>query len=89
MGDVEYCVEANGTGWRVVSRGFAWQFASWRRALGFALATARAFAESTGRATAVRMLREDGGRRDLRSFAGITRLPPPERVFPQPVARAR
>jgi hypothetical protein len=90
MGEIVYYVVPSGAGWHVASRGFGWQFAQRRLALRFALHTARDFAGSTGRATAVLLQRADGSFRRLLAFAGIARLRAAVAAWPRPAgARQR
>jgi hypothetical protein len=67
---IPYFLEPVGSGWKLVARGFMWHFESREKAIAFALATARDFAEATGQATSVRVQAEDGGVRQLRDFSG-------------------
>jgi hypothetical protein len=75
MREIVYFVVPSGGTWCVASRGVGWRFATRRSALHFALHTAKDFAESTGRATAVHLQRVDASFRPLLSFAGVRRLP--------------
>jgi hypothetical protein len=63
----------SGAGWKLGARGFTWYFESRDKAISFALATARDFAEASGQPTAVRMQAEDGDIRELRVFGGLPR----------------
>jgi hypothetical protein len=70
---IPYTLLPSGAGWKLHARDFTWYFESRDKAISFALATARDFAEATGQATAVRMQDEDGGISELREFGGLSR----------------
>jgi hypothetical protein len=67
---IPYHLAPAGNGWRLGARGFTWYFESRSKAVAFALATARDFAQATGQATSVRVEADDGSVRELRSFSG-------------------
>ena len=72
---VTYYVMRTNEGWRVVSRGFAWEFDTLTRAFEFALDMAEQYAAASGRTTNVRMQDEANGEfRDARTFVGVTPL---------------
>jgi hypothetical protein len=73
MACIPYTLEPAGDGWRLGARGFTWYFESRQKAIAFALATARDYAEATGQATSVRMQGDDGDIRELRGFEGRAR----------------
>ena len=59
-------------GWRVVSRGFAWEFDNLARAFEFALDMAEQYARASGRTTSVRLQDEANGEvREARAFVGV------------------
>jgi len=73
MACIPYTLVPAGDGWRLGARGFTWYFESRQKAIAFALATARDYAQATGQATSVRMQGDDGGIRELRGFDGRVR----------------
>ena len=77
MTSIPYTLVASGNGWQVVARGFTWHFESRQKAIAFALATARDFAQATGQLTSVRLQGEDGGIRQLREFGPHPRVVDP------------
>jgi hypothetical protein len=74
---VPYSITPAGDGWRLGARGFTWYFDSRARAIAFALATARDYAQATGQATSVRVQADDGSVRELRGFGGQARMADP------------
>jgi hypothetical protein len=72
---IPYTLAPAGVGWSLRARGFTWHFSSLRKAIAFALATARDYAHATGQATSVRMQGDDGGVRELRTFTAPARAP--------------
>ena len=68
MSCIPYTLTPAGDGWKLGARGFTWYFESREKAISFALATARDFAQATGQATSVRVQGDDGGIRELRGF---------------------
>jgi hypothetical protein len=71
---IPYTLVPAGNGWRLAARGFTWYFESRQKALAFALATARDFAQATGQPTSVRVQADDGSIRELRGFGGQPRV---------------
>ncbi|MGH8030536.1 MAG: hypothetical protein ACREO3_11455 [Arenimonas sp.] len=67
---IPYTLVPAGNGWKLGARGFAWVFESRQKAVAFALATARDFAQATGQDTSVRVQGDDGDIRELRAFTG-------------------
>ena len=74
---IPYTLVPSGNGWRLGARGFTWYFESRQKAVAFALATARDFAQATGQATSVRVQGDDGAMRELRAFSGQPRVVDP------------
>jgi hypothetical protein len=70
---IPYVLVPAGDGWRLEARGFTWYFDARQKAIAFALATARDYADATGQATSVRVQADDGGIRELRGFNGQPR----------------
>ena len=74
---IPYTLVPAGDGWRLGARGFTWYFDSRQKAVAFALATARDFAQATGQETSVRVQGDDGAMRELRAFSGHVRTRDP------------
>ena len=74
MVEVVYCVVPSPRGWRVHSRGFAWEFGDRPDAVDFARRAAKDFAEGTGHSTSVRVQDGADSFRELDRYAGVTRL---------------
>jgi hypothetical protein len=74
---IPYTLVPAGDGWRLGARGFTWYFESRQKAVAFALATARDFAQATGQDTSVRLQGDDGDIRELRAFNGQPRAVDP------------
>jgi hypothetical protein len=74
---IPYTLVPAGNGWRLGARGFTWYFESRQKAVAFALATARDFAQATGQDTSVRVQGDDGDIRELRTFSGHARTRDP------------
>jgi hypothetical protein len=77
MSCIPYTLVPAGDGWRLGARGFIWYFESRHKAVAFALATARDFAQATGQATSVRVQGDDGEIREVRAFSGQVRMRDP------------
>jgi hypothetical protein len=72
-----YDIFPSGTAWRVVSRGFSWDFAQGAQAVDFANDMAEHFARSSGQGTCVRYRDEAGDVHELNHFEGALPWLPP------------
>ena len=81
---ITYDIHPNGDAWRVLSRGFVWDFAQGAQAMEFASDMAEQYARASGQATCVRYREPGGELHELRSFdAALPWLPAREaRVLP-------
>ena len=86
MNTITYYILPTGTGWRVSSRGFTWDFRSEQEATAFALSSARNYANSACRPTSVRIQRDRSKFVELRTYeAAARRRPAP--LLPRPQLR--
>ena len=74
---VTYYITPHGAGWRVLSRGFAWDFAQRAPAVDFANDMAEQFALAMGEPTHVCFRDDSGAFHELRGFEGALPWPPP------------
>ena len=65
---VTFYILPNGPAWRVVSRGFAWDFAQAAPAMEFARDMAKQYARASGHGTDVRFQDTDGSFHELQAF---------------------
>jgi len=87
MNATTYYILPTGTGWRVSSRGFTWDFRSEQEATAFALASARDYSNSAGRPTSVRIQRDWGNFVELRTYEATARRRPALPLLPRPQLR--
>ena len=65
---VTFYILSNGPAWRVVSRGFVWDFDQAAPAMEFARDMAKQYARASGHGTDVRYQDPDGSFRELQAF---------------------
>ena len=77
---VTYLVYPHGTGWRVHSRGFVWDFAQGAQAVDFANDMAGQFARALGQATRVCFRDDTGEFHEVQGYEAALPYPPPPEV---------